>query len=59
MCPAYVLAGAKSEARRSLGALRQHYPQLTLSEVQRGMPPLPQGYRNLVVDALHGVGLPA
>jgi len=58
MCPAYVLAGAKSEACRSLGALRRHYPQLTLSEVQRGMPPLPQGYRNLVVDALHGVGLP-
>jgi hypothetical protein len=53
-----VLAGAKSEARRSLGALREEYPQLTLSEVQKGMPPLPQAYRNLVVDALHGVGLP-
>jgi tetratricopeptide (TPR) repeat protein len=58
LCPAYVLAGAKSEARRSLGALREEYPQLTLSEVQKGMPPLPQAYRNLVVDALHGVGLP-
>jgi AraC-like DNA-binding protein/tetratricopeptide (TPR) repeat protein len=59
LCPAYLLAGAESEARRSLGALRRQYPQLTLSEVHRGMPPLPQAYRNLVVDALHGVGLPA
>jgi len=58
LCPAYVLAGAKSEARRSFGALREEYPQLTLSEVQTGMPPLPEAYRNLVVDALHGVGLP-
>jgi len=59
LCPAYVLAGARSEAGRSLGALRQQYPQLTLSEVQKGMPPLPQAYRHLVLDALHGIGLPA
>jgi AraC-like DNA-binding protein/tetratricopeptide (TPR) repeat protein len=59
LCPAYVLAGAAPEARRSLGALRKHYPELTVSEVQRGMPPLPQSYRNLVVDALRDVGLPA
>jgi AraC-like DNA-binding protein/Tfp pilus assembly protein PilF len=59
LCPAYVLAGARLDARRSLAALREQYPQLTLSEVQRGMPPLPQSYRNLVVDALNDVGLPA
>ena len=59
LCPAYVLAGARQEARRSLAALRGQYPALTLSEVQRGMPPLPESYCNLVVDALNDVGLPA
>ena len=59
LCPAYVLAGAKPEARRSLAALREHYPDLTVSEVQQGLPPLPPAYRNLVFDALHTVGLPA
>jgi AraC-like DNA-binding protein/tetratricopeptide (TPR) repeat protein len=59
MCPAYMLAGAKSEAGRSLHALRAHYPDLTVSEVQRGMPPLPESYRNLVFEALSDAGLPA
>jgi AraC-like DNA-binding protein/tetratricopeptide (TPR) repeat protein len=59
LCPAYVLAGAKPEARRSLAALRERYPELTLSEVQQGMPPLPESYRNLVFDALSDIGLPA
>jgi tetratricopeptide (TPR) repeat protein len=59
LCPAYVLAGARQEARRSLGALREQYPDLTVSGVQRGMPPLPPAYRGLVIDALHDVGLPA
>jgi AraC-like DNA-binding protein/tetratricopeptide (TPR) repeat protein len=59
LCPAYLLAGAKSDARRSFGALREQYPQLTLSKVQQGMPPMPDAYCNLVVDALHGAGLPA
>jgi AraC-like DNA-binding protein/tetratricopeptide (TPR) repeat protein len=59
LCPAYVLTGAKPEARRSLGALREQYPDLTVLEVQRGMPPLPSAYRNLVVEALHDVGLPS
>ena len=58
MCPAYVLIGAESEARRSVTALRENYPELTIAEVQRGMPPLPQTYCDLVVDALHDVGLP-
>jgi tetratricopeptide (TPR) repeat protein len=59
LCPAYALGGAKSEARRSLGALREHYPELTVSEVQQGVPPLPPSHCNLVVNALHEVGLPA
>lgn len=58
LCPAYVLGGAKPEARRSFQALRQQYPGLTVSEVQRGMPPLPETYCNLVVEALHDAGLP-
>jgi AraC-like DNA-binding protein/tetratricopeptide (TPR) repeat protein len=59
LCPAYALSGASTEARRSLAALREHYPQLTIADVQQGMPPLPQACRDQVVDALHTVGLPA
>lgn len=58
MCPAYVLVGAESDARRSVTALREDYPELTISEVQRGLPPLPQSYCDRVFDALHSVGLP-
>jgi AraC-like DNA-binding protein/tetratricopeptide (TPR) repeat protein len=59
LCPAYVLGGEKSEAHRSITALRSQYPDLTLSEVQQNMPPLPPAYGNRVVEALHSVGLPA
>jgi tetratricopeptide (TPR) repeat protein len=59
LCPSYVLAGQGPQARRSLGALRQHYPDLTVSEVQRGMPPLPPQQCDLVVGALQEAGLPA
>jgi AraC-like DNA-binding protein/tetratricopeptide (TPR) repeat protein len=59
MCPAYVLDGAESEARRSVTALREHYPELTMPEIQQGFPPMPQAYRDLVFDALHTVGLPS
>ena len=59
MCPAYVLAGQGPQARRSLGALRQQYPDLTVSEVERGMPPLPPSQCELVVGALQEAGLPA
>src|SRR5262249_47502957 len=48
LCPAYVLAGQAPQGRRSLGALRQHYPGLTVPEVQRGMPPLPSSQCELV-----------
>lgn len=59
LCPAYVLAGQAPQARRSLGALREHYPGLTIPEVQRGMPPLPPSQCELVVGALQEAGLPA
>lgn len=59
LCPAHVLAGQGPQARRSLDALRQHYPDLTVSEVQRGMPPLPPSQCDLVVGALQEAGLPA
>lgn len=58
LCPAYVLGGAGLEARRSFQALRQQHPGLTVSEVRRGMPPLPETDCNLVVEALHDAGLP-
>ena len=59
MCPAYVLGGATSEARRSLVALREQYPELTVAGVSQGLPPLPQTTRDLVVDVLRTVGLPS
>ena len=59
LCPAHLLAGQGAQARRSLGALRHHYPDLTVPEVQRGMPPLPQSYCDLVVGTLQEAGLPA
>lgn len=58
LCPSYVLGGARPEARQSLRALRTRYPDLTLAEVQVGMPPLPPQYRELVVEGLHDAGLP-
>jgi AraC-like DNA-binding protein/tetratricopeptide (TPR) repeat protein len=58
MCPAYVLGGAEAEAKRSLAALREHYPDLTVAAVRRGLPPLPQDYCDRVLGALHSIGLP-
>jgi hypothetical protein len=54
-----VLVGAELEARRSFNALREQYPELTVSEVQRGFPPMPRAYCDLVLEALHSVGLPS
>jgi AraC-like DNA-binding protein/tetratricopeptide (TPR) repeat protein len=59
MCPAYVLAGRRTEAGRSMQALRAHYPELTLSEVRHGAPPLPSSYLNPMFEALSDAGLPA
>ena len=55
----HVLAGQGPQARAASDALRQHYPDLTVSEVQRGMPPLPPSQCDLVVGALQEAGLPA
>ena len=58
LCPAYALGGAAPDARRSLAALREQYPELTVSDVQRHLPPLPHSFCDRVLDALHTVGLP-
>jgi AraC-like DNA-binding protein len=59
LCPAYLLTGARGEAKRSLAALRAGHPDLTVAQVRVCMPPLPQGYRDLVLGALSELGLPA
>jgi AraC-like DNA-binding protein len=58
MCPAYVLAGQHDEAGRSMQALRAHYPVLTMSEVRRAAPPLPESYLSPMFEALSDAGLP-
>jgi AraC-like DNA-binding protein/tetratricopeptide (TPR) repeat protein len=59
LCPAYAFDGAKDAACRSLGALRDKYPELTLSKLVGELPPLPRAYCDRVVEALHTVGLPS
>jgi len=59
LCPSYVCAGAKLQARRSLGVLRASYPELTVCGLQLGMPPLQPTDRDRVVGALSEAGLPA
>lgn len=59
MCAAYLHAGVRPLARRSLGMFRVRYPELTVSQLKLGMPPLPPGPRDLVVEALSEAGLPA
>jgi AraC-like DNA-binding protein/tetratricopeptide (TPR) repeat protein len=58
LCPAYLLSGSEPEAHRSLATLRGQYPELTISEVRQGLPPLPQSYCDRVVYGLHTAGLP-
>jgi tetratricopeptide (TPR) repeat protein len=58
LTPAYAFGGAEPEARRSVAILRQEYPELTLAEVQRGLPPLAPTARNRVIEALETAGLP-
>lgn len=57
LCTAYVFGGAEAEARRSLRALLDKYPDLTLPMLSAGLPPLPQEYCDRVVEALQSVGL--
>ncbi|MGH7125022.1 MAG: helix-turn-helix domain-containing protein [Stellaceae bacterium] len=59
MCPAFVLAGAELEARRSLAALRENYPELTVASVQQGLPPLRPAVRERIFEGLASAGLPA
>jgi AraC-like DNA-binding protein/tetratricopeptide (TPR) repeat protein len=59
LCPAYAIGGAEGEAQLSLTTLRQHYPELTVSQVDCGLPPLPASYRAQVIDTLSSLGLPA
>jgi tetratricopeptide (TPR) repeat protein len=59
LCPAYVFAGKKAEAQRSLSALRNRYPDLTISEVQKNLPPLPLASCDRFAEALHSAGLPS
>lgn len=58
LAPAYVLSGAQAEAQRSLATLREHHPDLTIPEIEQGLPPLPPASCALVVEALHAIGLP-
>jgi len=59
LCPTYVHANAKLQARRSLGMLRVRYPELTLEQVRLGMPPLRPAHGDLIAGALAEAGLPA
>ncbi|NWG22899.1 MAG: helix-turn-helix domain-containing protein [Pseudorhodoplanes sp.] len=59
LCPAHLIAGAKDQAKRSLDALREKYPDLTVSKVPEGLPPLPRDFRDRIMDALAQAGLPA
>nr|WP_249127561.1 helix-turn-helix domain-containing protein [Bradyrhizobium lablabi] len=59
LCPAYALAGEREMAERSLRALRQAHPDLTLSKVMADFPPLTDSYRARVFEALEGLGLPS
>jgi len=59
LCPTYVFANAKLQARRSLGMLRVRYPGLTLEQVRLGMPPLRPAHGDLIAGALAEAGLPA
>lgn len=58
LCPTYMIAGAGAEASESVRLLRESYPDLTLTKVTDGLPPLPQSSRDRVVEALHDAGLP-
>jgi tetratricopeptide (TPR) repeat protein len=59
LCAAYAISGDQIGAQQSLQALRAEYPELTLEKVMADFPPLPEGYRDRVLEALSGLGLPA
>jgi AraC-like DNA-binding protein/Tfp pilus assembly protein PilF len=57
LCPAYVLGGAKHEARRSLAALQDQYPDLTVLGVQQALPPMSSRDASSALAQLGGVQL--
>ena len=59
LCPTYLYANAKPQARRHLEMLRGRYPELTLEQVRLGMPPLRPAHGDLIAGALAEAGLPA
>jgi hypothetical protein len=59
LCPTYLHANAKLQARRSLGMLRVRYPGLTLEQVRLGMPPLQPAHGDLIAGGLAEAGLGA
>jgi AraC-like DNA-binding protein/tetratricopeptide (TPR) repeat protein len=58
LCPAYVYANAKPQARRSLGMLSVRYPELTVSKARLGLPPVPPAIGELIIGGLAEAGLP-
>jgi len=58
MCPAYVLVGANPRLVAASRPCGKAIRGLTISDLQQGMPPLPEPYCDRVLDALHSVGLP-
>jgi hypothetical protein len=58
LCPAYVLAGHKPEAERSLNAMRHMYPELTIAQVTAAIP-LPAAVRDRVANGLDSLGVAA
>jgi tetratricopeptide (TPR) repeat protein len=57
LCSTYVLAGNKSEGRRSLAAFRGGYPEATASQCARAAPS-PAVDQDLMAGVLESMGLP-
>jgi AraC-like DNA-binding protein/tetratricopeptide (TPR) repeat protein len=56
LCPAYIYAGRKDEAQRSLAALRQEDPDITVSTVVAALP-MTRDFLDRVAEGLEGAGL--
>ncbi len=57
LAPALAFSDRADEARRSIGALRAAFPDLTIEEVRAGLP-LPREYMERVADGLESLGMP-
>lgn len=58
LCPSYLLSGARTEATRSLAKWRTASSELTIAQVEQGLPPLSTSCRARIVGALSDAGLP-